>query len=134
MSQVFEGWMFETKEPNRIPYEARYSISLRRGVGHTRASTAPGIVAATSGGQIVPAFDRPQDTGQAKDSDSYLYIYIYIYVYYIHTQNLSWGTLKMDGWFLIYIFLFLFFLTFGDVQLKDFVLLSWCDIVMYLQE
>lgn len=61
-----EGWIFETKEPNRIPHGARFSISLRRGVGHTRASTAPGIVAA-SGGQIVPAFDGPQET--AKNSD-----------------------------------------------------------------
>ena len=113
MSQVFEGWMFETKEPNRIPYEARYSISLRRGVGHTRASIAPGIVAATSGGQIVPAFDRPQDTGQAKDSDSYLYIYNHIYVYILYTYAKPELGNPQDGWmdgrFLIHIFFFLFF-------------------------
>lgn len=73
--QVFEGWMFVARRnptaSYRIPHEARYSISLRRGVtSHTRASTAPGIVAATSGGQIVPAFDGPQETGQAKNNDS----------------------------------------------------------------
>lgn len=70
--QVFEGWMFVARR-NPCPHHtasfisARYSISLRRGVtSHTRASTAPGIVAATSGGQIVPAFDGPQETGPSE--------------------------------------------------------------------
>ena len=58
-------------------------------------------------------------------------IYIYVYILYTTYAKPELGN-PQDGWMVSDIHFFLSaFLTFGDVQLKDFVLLSWCDIVMF---